>query len=477
MPKIISLTPPRIRALVAAVGACAVLGAGLAVPALASHGQFTFFEAPRQLENPKLRAKTFKQLQLLGVDALRVELHWNEAAPAAKSSRRPHFDATNPANYNWGQIGSILVEAQRLNWPVLLTVTGFVPKWATAGHRDMVTRPDDKFFEEFMTAVGRRFGTLVTYWALWNEPNIPGWLSPQFNSNGTPASPRLYRGLFQAGYAGLQAAGISSPKVLFGETAPFGLDSIRRGESVNQEMAPLTFMREALCLNGSYRKASTCSMLPIYGYAMHPYTYPALEGVSYRPPDPNQVTIGSLSRLTNAIDRAAAAHAIPRRVPIFLTEFGVETKPNPLGVSYSEQAEYDALAEKIAWENPSVLSFSQYLLEDEPPHGREKGYRTGLETSGGARKTLYYAFPLPLVVTRTGSGYSLWGFVRPATGATKVKVWVQSPGSGSFRTLQVVSTSSSGYWALHSSTPGSHWRVSWRSPAGVAYNGPAVGSQ
>ena len=33
---------------------------------------------------------------------------------------------------------------------------------------------------------------------------------------------RIYRSLYQAGYAGLQAAGIASPKVLIGETAPEG---------------------------------------------------------------------------------------------------------------------------------------------------------------------------------------------------------------------------------------------------------------
>lgn len=476
MPKIPLLSTTGTRAL-AVAGACAALAGGLAAaPAMASHGQITFFEAPRQLENAATRARTMQQLKLLGVDALRLELHWSEAAPAANSSRRPHFNATEPSSYNWGQNPAIVYEAQKLGWPVLLTVTGSVPKWATAARRDMVTRPDDKFFEEFMTAVGKRFGNQVTYWALWNEPNIPGWLSPQFNTNGTPASPRLYRGLFEAGYAGLQAAGVSSPKVLFGETAPFGVDSIRRGESVNQEMSPLTFMREALCLNSHYRKAPTCSPLPIYGYGMHPYTYPALESTGYRPANPDQVTIGTLSRLSNAIDKAAAAHAIPRRVPIFITEFGVETKPNPLGVTYSEQVEYDAVSEQIAWSDPGVVSFSQYLLADEPPHGREKGYRTGLETSSGSRKPLYYAFPVPIVVSRAGSGYSLWGHVRPATGVTKVHVYVRPPGSRSFRTLAIVTTDSSGYWTLHSSTAGSAWRVGWRSPAGVVYNGPSVGA-
>jgi hypothetical protein len=157
---------------------------------------------------------------------------------------------------------------------------------------------------------------------------------------------------------------------------------------------------------------------------------------------------------------------------MYLTEFGVQTKPNPLGVSLSQQPEYDALAEKIAWANPRVAAFSQYLYKDEASHGSFRGYRTGLLTPTGARKPFYSAFPLPLTVIRTGSGVSLWGYVRPAEGATKVKVLVQSRGSSKFRTLKVVKTDSRGYWTLHSSKIGSRWRVSWRSPAGRAYNSP-----
>jgi len=466
----------RIRALLVPIAACAALGAGTAAPASASHGQLDFVEAPRQLLNTSTRHRTFVQLQMLGVRALRLELHWHDVAPNANSARRPHFEAENPGRYAWGQYDAVVAEAQRFKWQILLTVTAPAPKWATAAHRDLITRPDDRDFEEFMVAAGRHYGTGVNFWAVWNEPNIPGWLMPQFNSNGTPASPRIYRGLWQAGYAGLKAAGLASPKVLFAETAPFGVDHVNRGENPKQELAPLLFLRESLCLNSHYRKASTCSMLPISGYAHHPYTYPALQGPYYRPPNPDQVTIGSLVRLSNALALAARAHAIPAHVPMYLNEFGVESVPNNLGVSLSQQAEYDAISEKIAWENPGVLAFSQYLLEDEAPHGGLHGYRTGLETTSGGRKPLYYAFPLPLVVTRTGSGYSLWGFVRPAEGATKVKVLVQTPGSGSFRTLKVVSTESRGYWTLHSSTPGLHWRVSWRSPSGVTYNGPAIGA-
>jgi len=475
MPSIPALKARTIRALLSVTGACALLGAVAASLAAAAHNELVFFEAPRQLYLPTSRPKTLVQLQTLGVKALRVELHWDEVAPSPNSSRRPNFNAKNPAAYAWGQYDGIILEAARLKWPVLLTVTSGVPKWATASHRDHITRPNAKMFEEFMTAVGLHYSTLVDMYAIWNEPNIAGWLSPQWNSNGTPASPRIYRSLYQAGYAGLVASGLKNPKVLFGETAPFGQEHLGRGESSKREVAPLAFMREALCLNSHYRKSGGCGELKMYGYSTHPYTYPAQQGVSYRPPDYNQVTIGTLSRLSNALNLAADAHAIPAHLPILLTEFGVQSKPNFEGVGLEEQAEYQSDAEKIAWENPRVTAFSQYLLADETAHGGFSGYRTGLETAGGGRKPLYYSWPIPLVVSRSGSGYSLWGLVRPTETATQVHIYVQSRGSNQWRSLRIVSTNSSGAWTLHSSTQASHWRVSWRSPGGAVYTGPSIG--
>jgi hypothetical protein len=460
-----------------------IVGAIGAGGASASHGEAMFFEAPRDLVEvtPAARAKALAQLQWLGVKALRVELYWRSVAPAANSARRPSFDAANPASYDWGAYDALLAEAARLHWEVLLTVTSPVPKWATAGRRDFVTAPNDGQFKEFMTAVGRHYGGIVSLYAIWNEPNHPAFLRPQFNANGTPASPRVYRGLFQAGYEGLRAGGIAHPRVLMGETAPFGYDRVNvRREGALHDVAPLEFLRETLCLNAHYRKAGTCGMLPAYGYAHHAYT--TGQGPSYRPPERDDVTIGVLSRLSGALDRAAAAHALPGHIPIYLTEFGIQSKPNILGVSLSKQAEYDAVAERIAWSNPRVAAFSQYLLRDDrlggapgsSVHGGFIGFQTGLETVGGSRKPLYLGFPVPLVVSRRGHGYSLWGLVRPAQGVTRLRVLVQPRGSRGYRTLKVVQTSASGYWALRSSVSGVRWRVSWRSPAGAVYNGPPI---
>jgi hypothetical protein len=469
------------RVILGVLAAVILVALPCAIPssALADHKQIVFFEAPSELLNPSLRSAAIAQLKGLGVKALRVELHWHDVAPDPNSPNRPSFDAQNPASYNWGQYDLLIAEAQRLHWKILLTLTSPVPRWATANHDDLITRPDDQDFEEFATAVGRHYGSQVSLWAIWNEPNVPGWLAPQFNANGTPASPRIYRGLFEAGYAGLTAAGLKSPKVLFGETAPFGTDAVDAGrQGIEREVAPLAFLRGALCLSSAYRKSSSCGMLPIYGYAHHPYTYPAVPGPYYRPANRDDVPIGVLSRLSRAIALASRAHAIPAHVPIYLTEYGVQTKPNPLGVSLSAQAEDAAISERLAWENPDVAAFSQYLLRDESSSGRFTGYRTGLETPSGAPKPSYYGFALPLTVTRAttkgASGFLLWGLVRPALGATDVRVLIKSRGSKRYRTLRVVRTDADGYWSLRSTVRGVAWRVNWRSPSGEVYTGPAI---
>ncbi len=290
--------------------ACAALGATGVSTAAASHSQSMFFEAPRDLVEvaPAVRAKTLARLQALGVKALRVELEWASVAPGAHSTKKPTFEATNPAGYNWGAYDGLLIEAARLKWQVLLTVTSPVPEWATASHKDKsgVTRPNAADFKEFMTAVGKHYAGFVSLYAIWNEPNHPAFLQPQFNPKGLPESPRIYRGLFQAGYEGLRASGIAKPRVLMGETAPVGSDSLSRREikerGLLHDVAPLAFLRETLCLNSKYQKASTCEMLPAYGYAHHAYTTGA--GPFYKPAGADNVKIGVLSRLSSALEKA-----------------------------------------------------------------------------------------------------------------------------------------------------------------------------
>ncbi len=468
------------------LGSLALAALGAPSHALASHSENVYFEGSTDLLSHSARPRALAKLQALGVRALRVELAWHDVAPSANSATKPSFPATDPNAYAWGEYDALINEAQRLHWKVLLTVTAPAPRWATSDKKaPYVTSPDDLDFEQFMTAVGRHYNGRVGTYSIWNEPNHPAFLRPQFSSNGQPASPRLYRGLYQAGYTGLIAGGISHPQVLMGETAPFGYDTVnvrREGaKALLHDVAPLAFLRGMLCLNARYQKSRSCGLLPTSGFAHHAYTLPA--GPYYRPPERDDVTIGVLSRLTSALNKAAAAHAIPAGVPVYLTEFGVQSLPNrELGVSLVKQAQFDAIDEHIAWSNPRVVAFSQYLLKDDPLGGRAGssvnggviGFQTGLETVGGKRKPLYSSWPLPLTVTKRGHGYSLWGLVRPTTRATKATILVERRGSHSFKVLKTVSTNSLGYWSFNSSTKGVYWRVRWKSPSGAKYEGTPI---
>jgi hypothetical protein len=446
--------------LLALVAALAVAG-----PATASTAQTVTFEAPRDLLDPERREAALAELDSLGVRALRVVLYWDAVAPGAGSAQRPAFDATDPAAYAWGQYDPLIAAAQARGWSVHLTVSGPVPVWATRARRDRITRPDARAFREFTTAVGRRYGSAVDLWSIWNEPNHPAFLRPQFARGGRAVSPAIYRGLYEAGRAGLHAAGQQGDRIVFGETAPRGTGSV---------VAPLRFVREMLCLNRRYRNRR-CAPLPTEGFAHHAYT--TRLGPFFRPPQADHVTIGVLGRLNRALDRAARARAIPRRLPIYLTEFGIQSTPDTLlGVSLARQPEYYAISERIARGNRRVASFSQYLLRDDPAtrRGLYGGFESGLRFAGGRAKPALAGFRLPLAVRRQGSRVSIWGMARPATGTTTVEVQFADRGRR-FRRLDRVRTDRRGSFTLRANDRrGRRWRLRWRDADGRLRTGPPI---
>jgi hypothetical protein len=445
----------------------------VAVPsAHASTTQEVTFEAPRDLFDTSKREAAFQEIDGLGAHALRVVLYWHDVAPDADSRIKPKLDMSDPSVYDWSKYQPVLDEAKQRGWTVQITASGPVPRWATNGARDTVTRPSPNEFRMFMTALSKHFGDEVTRWSIWNEPNHPQFLGPQYDAKHRPASPTIYRLLYAAALRGLAAAGDTKP-VLMGETAPTG---------TGKDVAPLTFLRGALCLNDNYKKAGSCSKLRVDGYAHHAYTNRS--GPLYRPPGPNDVMIGSLSRLVTALNKAGTAGVVSKSLPIYLTEFGIQSTPDPLfGVSLQRQAEYRSYSEWLAYNNPRVKAFSQYLLTDDKPvagaTGSSKygGFESGLRTSDGKAKPSLDGFRLPLVAKKSSgkSTVSLWGLARPAGATTKVVVQQHEKGK-SWKTLKTVTTDSRGYWTSSASLGGStrEWRVKWTDAAGKEWTGPAT---
>ncbi|WP_028063130.1 cellulase family glycosylhydrolase [Solirubrobacter soli] len=441
-----------------------------AASAAASPRQIVTFEAPRELLSASSREATLDQITGFGVTHVRQLVYWRDFAPDPDSKTKPDFDASDPNAYpadKWDNLDGLIAAAKAKNVQVTLTLTGPVPKWATKSKKDNLTDPDPKEFGAFATAIGRRYGADVSTWSIWNEPNQPQFLKPQYKS-GKPESPKLYRKLYQAAYAGLRSTPANADDtILIGETSPRGNQNV---------VHPLAFLRGMLCLDSKYRKSKSCGELEADGYAHHAYTTSA--GPRFKPSDRDDVTIGVLSRLTGALDKAADAGALPKHLPVYLTEFGIQSTPDKVsGVSLAKQAAYMAISEHIAYVNPRVVAFSQYLLSDDPPRSegyKYGGFESGLRSADGKPKPAYEGFRLPLAVEVYGTSDVLWGLVRPQRAVSKVTI-ERKPKGKAWRVLKTLNTTSTGVYSVKTThQKGQTYRVQWTAPDGKTYTGPAV---
>ena len=455
----------------------AVLALALLLPAAAdaSSRQVVAFEAPRELLSWDDRDRTLDEIRDFGVTQVRQLVYWKDFAPRPSSKRKPRgFDGADPADYpthNWDRLDALVAGARDRGIALHLNLTGPVPRWATSSKRDNLTRPNPKEFRAWATAVGRRYGDAIATWSIWNEPNHPRFLKPQYRK-GNPVSPGIYRRLYQEGVKGIKATPANrGDTFLLGETAP-------RGNS--EVVFPLDFLRRTACLTDGYKKKrKSCKRLDADGYAHHAYT--TAKGPRFVPSNRDDVTLGVLSRLTTALDRAGAAGGLPRGLPIYLTEFGIQSRPDRIqGVSFAKQAAFIAVAEHMAYSNPRVRSFSQYLMSDDKPRASElnryAGFESGLRTSKGKKKPAYKAFRLPLAVESYGRSVVLWGLVRPQREETTVEIQIDRPGGKKrFTKLRTLTTTGTGVYAMRvAHREGQRFRVRWTSPSGKRYTGAAV---
>lgn len=437
----------------------------------ANSRQFTTVEAPSELLFSGSPDAALETISNLGATAIRLQISWSSVAPDPDAKRAPSFNATDPNAYPagaWARWDAAIDGARARGLKVYLTLTGPAPRWATAAKRDKLTKPSAEAFSKFASAAGRRYGSKVSWWSIWNEPNLGKLLKPIKGLQ----SATIYRQLYLQAYSGLRGVGVRAP-ILIGELAPIGNTYKDQGT-----IHPLQFLRKVLCLDGRWHKSSKCGKVPTQGFAMHPYT-PKF-GPTFQPLDQDDVTIGVLSRLVKALDRAASAGALPRRLPVYVSEFGVQSYPDTqFGVTLPTQSDFRSIGEKMAWSNARVKSFSQYLLRDDPEEAGAHGkFESGLFLNKtGEAKPAYYGFRLPLVVTKKPHGrVALWGLVRPAHGtAGSLEIQVKDR-RGGWKKLATQRYAGSGYWQRGAAAKaGRQWRVVWTDPAsGTVWDGSAT---
>jgi hypothetical protein len=395
---------------------------------------------------------TAQQFAALGADVVKIQLFWGDVAPAG--ARKPAgFDAADPSSYHWntypGAVNAIIAAGMR----PYISIGGHAPRWATNGRgRAGTGRPSAKEFGLFAEAVGKQFPN-VHIWSMWNESNLYSWLSPQ-RKNGVPQSPSIYRKLYLAAHGALRATGHGGDRILLGELMP-------RGGSSPKKLRPLDFLRELVCLDGNYRqyrgraaRARGCGKvgrIPTSGLAYHPYT---LRGGPRIHDGPGDAAIGELSRVTKVLDALARRGKLPRKLPLWITEFGYQTSPpDPFfGVPLKRAAAFMDTSEFIAFRNPRIASYSQYTLSDEPPRSdgrpfsRWSTWQSGLLFGNGKPKPYVYgAFRLPFLVRSLGPDViELFGGGRGGAGPVAT-IEAKAPG-GRYRSIASVPVNESGYF-------------------------------
>ncbi|MBV9413582.1 MAG: hypothetical protein JO363_01260 [Solirubrobacterales bacterium] len=264
-------------------------------------------------------------------------------------------------------------------------------------------------------------------------------LSPQ-TVNGVEVGPRLYRGLLDAAYSGLQATGHGGDTILVGELASTG----HADPGAGLGMQPLRFLRALYCVDRSFRqlrgaaaaargcpttaagsarfRAQNPALFEATGWSHHPYHLDTAPNVASPPWETDWATLADLPKLESALDRVQSAYGSARRFALYLTEYGLETNPPrpEFELTPAQQAVYLNEAEYMAWRDPRVRMFSQYELVDAPPGGGSpiSSFASGLEFAGGRPKPAFAAYRLPIwmpsVRARHGRALEVWGCVRPA---------------------------------------------------------------
>jgi hypothetical protein len=433
---------------------------------------------------------TLDTLRTFGVDRIRVGVYWRILAPANDQVQKPNLDMTDPASYLpevWARYDRVVRGALARGIGVNFNVTSPVPRWAASDSPradiQQTFAPNPEEFGKFVKALGTRYSgsyqglPRVDYWSIWNEPNQGGWLTPQWSPDPRnlnawfEAAPTTYRQLVAAAWTNLADTGHGADTILVGETAPQGVTD--RG--LSRPLEPLRFLRRLYCvddnlnlLTGAEAEVRGCPADPATfvaqnpglfhasGYAHHPYAL--LTPPSRRSKSPDSVSMGDLRALTRELTRIYARYGqkLPttRGVPLYLTEYGYQTKPDPIHISFAQQAAWINEAEYIAYKNPLVQSMSQFLLVDDAPAAgidpkKEpqlywRTFQSGLKLLNGSRKPSYKAYVTPFYVkqraVRRGGSVGVFGILRGAKDGTTPSAQVQWRPSGSkrWRTLKTV---------------------------------------
>ncbi|MCW2992354.1 MAG: hypothetical protein JWM73_2948 [Solirubrobacterales bacterium] len=332
----------------------------------------------------------------VGAQVLRIDIGW----PAG----REPVDATDPADpaYGFATADASIRAIADAGMTPDVSFTG-APTWAEGAGRPGSApvgswKPAAPALHDYAIALGRRYsGTYpdpahpgetlpkVTYFQVWNEPNLSKYLSPQWvrDRNGIKAyAPGHYRAMLNAFAAGLRSVRPDA-KVVTAGTAPFG------DNTGGNRIRPLQFWRTMLAKPTEFDIA-----------AHHPYgvavpTRHALNADDMTVPD-----LGKLRRLLTAKGHAE---------PIWVTEVSYDSSPpDPDGVPIAQHARWLTQTLYLLWK-AKVTTVLWYLIRDNPPvPSYPESNQAGVYYLDGTPKPAATAFRFPFLVVPDGRRQLAW---------------------------------------------------------------------
>jgi hypothetical protein len=413
-----------------------VLAAGAAVVALAhpafataNHGLTTGFldNSAYISANPAERATWLDRTVEAKAGIVRIDLEW--AAVAGDS--RP-VDATNPASasYDFSPIDATVRDAEARGLRVLLTIY-HAPAWAEGAGRSPSAlagtwKPNPSDLADFVKAVAARYSggfdpdgpgpapplPAVQALEIWNEPNLNGFLAPQYEGV-TAVSVDLYRRMLNASYAAVKAVSPQT-RVIAAGAGPYG------DPPGGSRARPVLFWQQLLCVRPvkvkakkkkvKYVRTAGCpapTKFDVFGFhAINTSGGPGRSAINKN--DASSADLDRIVRVLRGAERAGTVQ--PGRHPIWTTEmwFDVANRTTVPLARWDEQALY------LLWKEGAsvVINFTiRDSTTDVGDVGPEVGPgRSGIFFADGRPKPAYTAFRFPFVTERIDKRVLLaWG--------------------------------------------------------------------
>lgn len=400
--------------------------------------------------DPLERATVLDQSLAAGASYARIIISWKAVAP-----RKP-LDAQNPADlaYRFSRLDEQISDAAARGLQVLLTIHN-APAWAERAKEldepypapPGTAYPDSRELRDFAKALATRYSgsyspllelgapplPRVSLYEAWNEPNLNGFLSPQW-INDRPYSHKVYVRLLNGVYRGVHAVQPDAT-VIAGATGPFG----RGGAEFGRQVKPLEFLRRLFCLRGRKRlEATPCERKARFDLLSHHPISPLWKprrGAHH----PDNVTIPEMGRVRRTLRAAERQGTVlpagPKR-EVWATEFWWETEPPAswYGKAPTERGQARNFADALRLLSRQRIPVGlMFQIQDDPEvDGPPRtGWGSGLRFADGSKKLSWRAVRFPLVADRTAR--------------RRIRVWTRAPRTG---TLEIEATTKRGKLTL-----------------------------